>query len=52
LSLKGLELTRQISLLVRKSLEAKGIWRLNDIDGMELKNSALQLLRYALRKKP
>ena len=35
-SLEGLELTGQIPPLVRKSLEAHGIWRLSAIDGMSL----------------
>jgi hypothetical protein len=38
LSLEGLELTGQISFLVRKALEAKGIWRLNGINGMKLED--------------
>jgi hypothetical protein len=36
LSLEGLEPTGQISPLVRKSLEAHGIWRLSAIEGMSL----------------
>jgi hypothetical protein len=32
------ELTGQISFLVRKALEAKGIWRLNGINGMNLED--------------
>ena len=35
-SLEGLELTGKISLLVRKSLEAHGIWRLSSVEGMSL----------------
>ena len=37
-SLEGLELTGGISQRVRKSLEAKGIWRLKGLDGMNLKD--------------
>jgi hypothetical protein len=35
-SLEGLELTGRISSLVRKSLEASGIWRLSGIEGLSL----------------
>jgi hypothetical protein len=36
LSLEGLDLTGRISPLVRKSLEAKGVWRLDGIAGLNL----------------
>lgn len=37
-SLEGLELTGQISSLVRKSLKASGIWRLNRIEEMSIED--------------